>query len=476
MMCLARKFGSWLGLILFVGVMAWTPAMAQDSQETGAPPQASTNSRPKPAGTTSPAVVLGQSQDSADQPAPVTGSVNPYSAQIKDAGTGLPLFGASSTPLRWGDFSIGSFEYLGMHDNFEPTGSSVSSDFNLSMFRTSLMFDHSFWKSRLVLQYLPQLAILNGQVHANAGTNNTFSIGSKFLLTPRLSLTVQNSLVQIDQNQIIPENYLATDWAVGATSQNNYLNSNGNYLSDSTSATFEYSFSPRTSISLTPAFQYAHAISTSSTSPYQVDGFSYQGNIAVSHALSPHRQIGISDFFQYLQEDSNTASDARYNTISGFYSEQLAPTWWISGNLGATHQNGGNQSGGKMWSLSGGASLVGSFTRSLGIALGYSRGVWFNNYISTRLSDRIDGDVGIHLASNITWNNGVGYFREYGSDPRTSAKYATSGIQYAFYGNLSLFATFSHIFQSSNTVQLMSGTRNAILFGIQWRPPLYPAR
>jgi hypothetical protein len=455
-----------LGLLLLLGATQ-APVWAQ--QDT--PPILPQGDGPKPAAA---GMVLGPNQSRDSGPTVPSGPVNPYSGEIKEAGTGLPFFGTSSTPLRWGDFSIGRFEYVGLHSDSNYSAAATGTATDISMFRAGFIFDHYFWKSRLVLQYLPQLAIVDGQVHANASTNNTFNTGSKFVITPRLSVTLQNAFLQTKQNQLVPENYLATGFETGAVSQNNFLTSNGNYLSNTVSAAFQYDLTPRTSFSVTPSFGYANTTSTSGTAQYSVDGQVYQMSMSLSHALTAHRQVGISESFEYLRQTSGIQSYARYSTTAVSYSEQIAPFWWITGNVGTAHEINSNQPGAGNWSFSGGATLVGSLSRILGVALAYSRGTSFNNYVSTRLSDRIDASLALKLSSRMAWTNGFGYFREAGTDPRASGKYAMSQVAYQFYGNFSLFTAFAHTFQNSNTQQLPSGTQNTVEFGLNWRPPANP--
>ena len=461
-----------LGAVLACSTML-IPVRAQENPSTETPK----GGPPKPAGATSPlAEVLAADQSKDATPAPIAGPVNPYSGDLKEVGTGLPLFGTSSTPLRWGDFSIGRLEYIGLHNNFEPAGSGFGTTTDISLLRTSLMFDHTFWKSRVVLQYLPQLAVIDGQVHANARSNNTFTVGSRFALTPRLSMTVQDAFLQARENQLTPDNYFATNWLAGAVSQNSFFNANGNYLSNTASATFQYDLSPRTSLTATPSFTYARTTSNSSTAQYAVDGQVYQATVALSHTLTPHRQVGFSESYQYLRQTSGVPIYARYSTTALFYSEQFSPSWWATGNFGTSHQSSSNLSASSDWAFSGGATLAGSFSRTMGVALAYTRGVFFNNYVSTRLSDRVDANLGLRLSSRFSWNNGGGYFRETGSDPRTSGKYAMTGVSYHFYGNMNFFAAFTHTFQTSNTQQLLSGTQNTVAFGVRWQPPLNQGR
>src|SRR5215831_1473938 len=110
------------------------PAYAQDP----AADQKPNDAKPKPAGTSVPGLAGDGNEDAVPTPPP--GPPDKYSGAITQVGTGLPLWGTTSTPLRWGDFSISSFEYIGIRDRFTPIGVTTL-DTNLTVFRTGLMFD-----------------------------------------------------------------------------------------------------------------------------------------------------------------------------------------------------------------------------------------------------------------------------------------------------------------------------------------------
>jgi hypothetical protein len=425
---------------------------------------------PKAAAVTSPLAPKSEEDDTNAAKATPPGPADPYAGGIKDGGTGLPLYGTSKTPLRWGSFSIGSFEYIGIHDNFDPVGVPIGPWSNLTILRTSVVFDRYIKKNRIVLQYLPQLAILNGQVHSNAGANNNIALGTMFALTPRLTLTVQNSFVQVHSNQLIPERYLAADAYAGAVVQNNFLDTKGSFIADTVSATIQYGVSPRTTLTISPMFRYAKA--TDNQINYVANGETYQGVIALGYALSPYRKVGVLESYQLVRDTKGTVpSSARFNTSGVFYSEQLGRSLWVTANVGAEHQSYSDFKEAAHWGLSGGMSLVEDFSRRVGVVLAYTRGLTFNNYLTTQRSDRVDGSLGIHATRRLSWSNSVGYFRELGTGPRTSGKYGTTGLSFAMFGQLTAFSDFAYAFQNSNTPQLISGMRRTLSFGIRWQPP-----
>lgn len=439
-------------------------------QDPTAPPPKS--EPPKPAASSPPSLVpTGAPDDEQSGASSPTSPPNPDAGTIKDVDTGLPIWGSTTSPLRWRNFSVYTLDFIGLHDDFEPSGTSVTSSRNLYILRVGFMFDYMLkHKSRIILQYLPQMLIYNGQIHANAATNNNVSLGTKFELTPRLNLTLGDSLVQVHENSVVPQNYLAVDTQSGATAQNNFLNANANFLSNTSTGTIEYAVTPRTKLTITPSFIYVRSFSGGSN--FLADGRVYTGTVSLGRALSPHRTAGLTSRYQYLNETiGGIPQNVAYVTVAAYYAEQLARTLWVSGNAGATYQHftGLAQAGG--WGIAGGASLTKALTRTTSLALTYNRGTMFNNYVTRRRADRVDASIRIGLTSRIAWNNGFAYYEELGGTRRTSGKYATTDLTYRFFGNFSLFTTFAYTYQNAGTVQLLSGAEKTLIYGVRWSPP-----
>jgi len=468
----SRSTLAWAFVIFAAGFWA-TPVTAQ--QEPPTPPPF--NEQPKPAATSTPIAIGGDSDkdQDLDQPAP-QGPPNPYAGSIKDVGTGLPLLGTSSTPLRWGSFSIYTIEAIGFHDDFVPPGATMATTTDLALFRLGLMFDHYVLhhKSRIVLQYLPQLLVGDGDVRANGSSSNNVTLGTKFELTPRLSLTVDDNFTEIYGNSLIPQNYLAVNSQVGALAQNYFLNVSGNFLADTADATFEYDITPRTNIIFSPSFRYMQ--SSEPVSNYSANGEAYTGTISVGHALTPHRTVGLTASYQYLTETiGSVPQNASYETVGGYYSEQLARTLWVTANAGATDQHYAllAQPGG--WGLSAGAGLTKAFSTRASLGLAYSRGTAFTNYVTRERADRVDLSFGVTLTSRIVWNMDGGYYRELGPSP-TIGRYATTGLVYRFYGSFSFFTNFAYTSQSPGTQQLLPGDERALVYGLRWSPRWIPTK
>ena len=472
MIWISKIFVASVGVALVLPLLP-TSVKAQQDSVSGTKKE----EQPKPAAITPPWAPDADEATDAEQPNQ-QGPPGASTLSIKDVGTGLPLVGTSKTPLRWGSFSIFTFEYIGIHNDFDSSATSNTASTNLAIFRTGLMFDHSLYrdKSRIVLQYMPQMAVYDGEIHANAAMNNTLSLGTTLALTPRLSLTLSDSFVQTHSNPLIPLNYLASDSRIGSISQNNFFTTNGNFISNTGSAGFQYALTPRTSISFSGQSHYSRTINNSIA--YQTDGNAYEGDISLSHALTPRRSVGVSYSFQYSDQKQSQppgSINTKYNTAGLFYSEQLARTFWLSANVGAVNQNHSGLQQGTGWGVNGGLTLLKTFSDKISATLAYSRGLAFYNFVSVQRSDRVDASIGVAVSARISWSNGFGYYRELPGNPATNGKYVASDLRYRFYGNFSLFTAFSFGSIRSGTPQLLPGDTKVLTYGVLWSPPrLYP--
>jgi hypothetical protein len=458
-----RGLGIILGIALFL-----IPASGQE----GSAPQ----TKAQPAAQALPALDGAAVDEANATPAP--SAPNPYRGAITNVGTGLPFLGTTST-LRWWDFSIARFEYIGVRDQFDPQGPAPPARTDFSLLRAAVVFDHYFRQtdSRIVLQYLPQLLVTNGRLRAANGANNNVTIGTTFRLTPRARLTLMDTFVQVSSNPLIPENYLNADAQEGALVQNTFLDTNGSFISDTATATLEYDLSPRATLTIAPSYRYAKSINNLPT--YIANGDLYQGVATLGYALAPHITVGILDTYQLLEQKTlgNPTQPAHFNTAGFFYSQQLGRTFWITGNVGAESQKYADLPVGNNWGVGGGASIIKTFSSDrIGFSLAYARGLTFVNYITNRNADHVDVSLSLKPTRRITLNTGIGYYREFGFPPLTNGKYGTADLEYNFYGHFNVFSTLDYGFQDFGVPELQSGTRRTVAYGIRWMPPVLHPR
>src|SRR5256885_11959901 len=91
-------------LMIFAAATAW--AQEQQPNEQQPSPQEPAATEPVP-------------QTDATAPLVSASPVGPVDADIHPAGKAVPWLGTSS-PLRWGDFSIGNFTYQHVTEHFQP--------------------------------------------------------------------------------------------------------------------------------------------------------------------------------------------------------------------------------------------------------------------------------------------------------------------------------------------------------------------
>jgi hypothetical protein len=417
-----------------------------------------------------------------EQPVPPVGPAatgpTPLDAQIHPAGQAVPWFGSSS-PLRWGDFSIANFSYNYVNDRFQPFGGGPSEHINLDILRTSLVFEHYFGKQHLLFQYNPELAVLNGDVAGNAGMDNEIALGTTFLLTPRFTFVLKDAFVQMHARQLYPPDYLVYDQIGGNLLQNNFLQNAGSYLMNTVTGIGVYQWNPRDTLTFSSAFKYAHTTADNDLAnevPVET-GDDFSESVAFTHRLTLRQSIGAVYTFELLHASENVAvpGNTYFHTIAGFYAIQVAETWAVHGELGgnfALYPNGVPP----LRTLAGSVSIVKNFKKDLGnFALGYTRGRTENNFITAHTGDLVQAVYSQHLFKRLVWNSGAGYYREMGADPRDTGKILSTALAYEIIPNFFLSGEYTYLWQRATTPQLLSGQRNTFVFGLKWEPhPLLP--
>lgn len=428
-----------------------TPPPAQPGQQEQQPANDPANpGQPTPAGAVAPAGALG------------TGTPVP-------AGRVVPWLGTAS-PLRWGDFSIGNFTYQQVSDHFQPVGNVPSANIALSILRTSVIFDHYFGKHQLLLQYEPQLAVLNGKVAGNAGLDNDLNLGWTFLLTPRLTMVVKDMFADVHSRQLYPANYLGIDQQAGNLIQNNFLQNAGSYWTNQVTGVITYLISPRLMLTLSPSYKYTHATNDQEVL-FLANGHDISDAAALTYALTQRQTIGAVYTLELLREKdaAGILANSYFHTVGFYYANRLSQSWWLQGQLGANLARYPNDIP-PVTTVAGTLSLIKTFTTG-NFAIGYSRGRVENaNFLTARTGDLVQASYTQHLGKRLTWNNGAGYYRESGADPRNMGNLLATGVDLEIRPNLFLTGSYSHMFQKSSTLQLLSGTRNTYIFGLKWAP------
>jgi hypothetical protein len=401
-------------------------------------------------------------------PSMIPNPTSPIDTEIHSAGRAVPWMGSTS-PLRWGDFSVAAFTLNYVNDNFRPEGSTDTSTLNLAVFRTTIGFDRFFGRQHLVIQINPQVAILNGQLGANAGLNNNFTLAFVFQLTPKLTMTLKNGFDLVHSRQLFPMDVLNVDALAGNALANDFLQNAGSFWRDSVSAAFNYSITPRLLLTVAPSYSYAQTTDTQEN--YIANGSTIANSVALTYALTPRQNIGVLQTTQLLRAVGvPNASNTYFNTLGVFYGYQIAKTWWVQGRIGFDAASYPNNYPSEL-TVGGGGSLIKGFTNS-NLAVTYSRGQMEENFISAAISNRVDVTYGLQLTKRFGWYNGAGYYHDSGIQPQNKGEYVTSKLQYMLSKGFSLFANYTYIDQQAGTEQLLSGITHTFSAGIGWLPTM----
>jgi hypothetical protein len=459
----ARRQHFWLQVIV-LALLGFLPTalVAQDpnqQQQGNPPPQNPPTTQEEPPPPPAPAT-------------PAATGPTPLDTQIHPAGQAVPWLGSSS-PLRWGDFSISNFTYNFVVDHFQPFGGDPAEDMDLNIFRTSIVFEHYFGKQHLLLQYNPQLAILNGDVAGNAGMDNQIALGTTFLISPRFTFVVKDAFIQMNARQLYPEDYLAVDNLGGNVIQNNFLQNAGSYIANTITGIGVYQWTPRDTLTFSSSYKYAHATGDEPNNNALVQtGSDFAESVAYTHRLTSRQSIGALYTLELLHQSENVAipGNSYFNTVAGFYAIQVAEMWAVRGEFGgnfATYPDGTPP----LKTLAGGVSIVKNFKNDMGnFALGYTRGVTENNFITAHTGDLLQAVYSQHLFKRLVWNSGAGYYRQMGADPRDVGKLVHTALDYEIIPNFFLSGQYAYLFQKADTPDLLSGERNTFILGLKWEP------
>ncbi|HYA98457.1 MAG TPA: hypothetical protein VEH49_10200 [Methylomirabilota bacterium] len=428
--------------------------------------QGETNPPPPPGESTNAPKTGDQTPDVKTQVTPTP--AYPVDAQIHAPGRAMPLVGAGG-PLHYGPIYLASIDLIGVYDQFTPTIDPQVEDTRLSILRGTIVLAKNFKKNLLLVEYSPQLAVLNGQFRGGADGSQALSIGEVFNISPRISISVKDSFGYTHTRQLFPDQFLEVDRDTGGVAQAYFIENSGTHLENNFEVVFNYKLTPRLLLTLSPTYTYSDTHYIQGT--YIVDD---SKNIAsLTYALSARTNIGVLQSVELLHPLGNaTLNNGLFRTTAGFYSEQITPTFWITGKFGL---EGASYPGftGTTWAAAGSFEALKVFSHS-DLAVAYQRASTLTTYAGDRQNEQGDINYGYRFTKRFKWTNGIGYFHQLGGEPRISGKYAISTFEYHLAGGFSFLASYSRRNQNSSTPQLISGDRNTYTLGIRWTPAGVP--
>jgi len=465
----------WIVLLAALA-LACLPAGAQSSQQGGSS-QDDSQANQTNGNNQNPANNNPQDTNTpAPQDVPFSGlnSVAPPQTQIYQIGTASLLSPVGR--YHWGPLSLGSSDVRAAVDVIRPTNPAEgpSETDILSLIETSINFDKQIGaNNRFTFQYLPRIAVTDGQV-AYDYLNQNVAINSYFLLSPRWTLGLSDQFV-LTSNQGLTGGAFADASAVTSTTlQNEFLNTNDTYLTNVAAASFSYSSSPRTLLTLTPSLIYQHTSGFSNAEDQSIpslngDTFSSL-NVSLAarfrYLLDARTSVGAYANTSFVQFTGLTPT-SNYYTFGGSVSRQLTMTTGVALDVGITESV--FQSRQQYWSPSGTITFFKVFPRGR-IAAVYTRGLPASGYVSNNLTQRVDVIAHYLFSPRLMLDAGFGYEAQDSGPDIVSGKYATGELDYVLAPRWTVFGTYAYKIQDSNDIQVFAGTTNFASFGLRWTP------
>ncbi len=458
-----RSTSLWLALFIIV-VALWLPQSGW-AQETG-----QATGKENPAGQDA----SKKADNSNTEPASPVGMAwaDSYIRQIGSSG----LLAGNREGIGWGSLYIPSAAISGVVDRFEGTSALPGATYEAAVLQTNVVYDHRLGRnSRFALQYAPSMAIANGQVVGNFSNQNA-NLDLLIYTRPRWNVRFSDSFRYSYTQQSFGYSFFDVNPATAGIVTNNFLDGPSRWLSNTTYLSIAHALSRRTSIAVSPNFDY----SESGIGANLTHAVSYGGSVNWNYRTSERQTVGLQYTGQLIHEilpgtpipPATKAFDTIYHTVAGTAARQLSATWFARGSAGLTTSSIFQTAQSlRKWYFYGTFGLVKQLGRS-SLGMNYSRGDTLSSgLISNEYADRIDGTYHNQMKKRLNWMVGGGYLRQVQSGG-FSGWYASSDVQFLLAPRAGLFAFFNYSRknQAANTNNLFGGNRDLFSFGLRWQP------
>jgi hypothetical protein len=459
---------------VLTGTVLALAAVAQDS--TSAPP------REPGAAEKSSAQQLGQQSDTPEKkdqaenpavpsaqevnPDPPHPPVAPASPIFRLAGSGL--LQGSGSPIRLGPLYLSSAEIFGAYNKFSPSNGAADISQTGYFARANITLDEIYRSSRFAVQWEPRLFSVEGNTRGDVD-NGSATMETTWNVSNRSSLKLSDNFNYF-ASRLLYGDFFASSGIVETPSsqQNSFLDASGHAVNNNAAVTYSYQLSPLTQIFLTPAFNYFHT--TTSTSLLN-SSREYRGDATLTRTISLKTNVGLH-YSASSVEFKNTTNSVIYHSFGGTFAHLFSPSLSMTGSVGAaTYMVFGNS---RNWTVAGGASLTKNL-KNKSLSLGFTRGLYLVDYITTSFTDRLDSYFSQSLTGRLTVELGGGLQKE----SRTNGyfgRYAQSSIGFRLFPMVGAYVRYTYSHQRGDQLFLTTGDRNLVVFGLRWQAPPRPSR
>ena len=408
--------------------------------------------------------------DSQDEVISVAINLNVDQPKVRELGSRGSWFSDNVDWLHWGPVGIRSAEVYYLNFSQDATAAAAAGapgSLSAAIFQTDLAYSRRLQHSRLILQYSPRILVVDGYLSRQL-SNQDGSLDLLFAPTPHLTLGVNDWLSYYGQNNVLNDRILDLNRFSGTIS-NPFLNNGQRTLMNSVSLPLTYNTSARTSLSVSPLFNYAKTFGNGNTGaaasvaqPLDVTMLQYGATAQINHAVSSNQSLGV--FYTYQGMQQGVTTDTTFHSFGATASRRLGHGFYASGEFGASYSFQGPL---KAWTGIGSVTLSKAFRHS-SIEATYGRSVLFSGYVGSGYSNYAWVNLNRQFGRKTSVSAGFGYLTAPTLDQQANGKYVDGSISYMLFRNVSCFAGYSRFWQSGKGVQLTTGTQAQIQAGLRW--------
>lgn len=456
---------SW-GLVLALqpaGVWAQQPPPPDDL--SSAHPAGSANNTQNPAEKKDDQAGQPATQVNDSNPEPPHPPIAPASPLFRLGGGGLLT--SNQSPLRLGPLFVSSAEVFGGLNRLTPSDSALPTVSQTgTVFRSDIVLDETYKKSRFTAQWEPHLSVLDGVSRGDA-ENIAVQAQTSFQFSERLGLTLSDNFSDFASRLLFGDFFFSSGTAETPVSQqNSFLDAPGHAISEQALAILSYRFSPLTTINLEPSYDYFH---TNTNSSLLNSTQEFSGELSINHITSPRTTVGMGyEAFEVIYTGSSAS--VFYQTVSGTYIHLLTPSFSFNGSAGFS--TFAIPRAPRSWTFAGSANVVKSFRNGY-VSLGYNRGLYLADYTTTEFTDRVDAQASVQFNQRFNARFGGGFQHE----SRTNGfqgRYADGELNLRLAPTLTLYGRYTFSYQSGDQQFLTTGTRNLYVAGLRWDAGIRP--
>lgn len=313
-------------------------------------------------------------------------------------------------------------------------------------------------RSLLAVQVNPYVSV----VGTSAYLNQTAGFDYTSQLTPRLSLALGSYINYLQNSYLQNPQYLLGYSGSGYVLQTLSAVYRGSSFSSSNNFSMNYKFSGRTQLTFSPVVGANFLNQLGQWSSVEQFG----GTVSVSRSINPNRSVNASYSAVQSLNSLQGASSGNWTTqtFTVGMQQKIGQTWWITGTVGASLQQGAYA----LWTPTGSFTLLKSLGRKGSVTAAYTRSSADQVLLSSGYFDQADISYVANISRKWQGNVGLGEYRTIETVGNSHGKRLNGGVSYLMKNNCSLFVQYNFMHQGGTNTQLFNGNNSYLSFGVRW--------